>query len=140
MFDITAEAVSDTAFLHLKDAKGDLIFDADKKPVGITLYGPSSPAYAIVEGRQTNRAVKRRNDNEGKLSVAAPDDLRAETAEDLASITVSFDNFTYPPAGEAKGATLYQALYADSKYGFVVRQVNKFIGDWGNFSGASATS
>ena len=139
MFDITTEAVADTAFLHLKDAKGDLIFDTDMTPVGITLYSPGTPAYAIVEGRQTNRAVKRRNDNEGKLAVPSPDEARAEIAEDLAAITVSFDGLAYPPAGDAKGTALFQALYADSRLGFIVRQVNKFIGDWGNFSGASAT-
>lgn len=140
MLDISAEAVSDTGFLHLKDARGNLLFDADKNPVGITLYGPSSPAYAIVEGRQTTRAVNRRNEADGKLALATPDQARAETAEDLATITVSFDNFTYPAAGDAKGAALFQALYADPKFGFVIPQVNKFIGNWGNFSVASATA
>lgn len=139
MFDITTLAVADTAFLHLKDAKGDLLY-ANGFPVGITVYGPSSPAYAIVEGKQTNRAVRRRNDNEGKLSLPGPDEARAEVAEDLAAITVSFDNLTYPPAGTAQGEALFRALYADPSLGFITNQVGKFVADWGNFSAGSPTN
>lgn len=135
MFDITTEAVADTAFLHLKDAKGDLMYD-DGKPIGITLHGQSSPAYSIVEGRQTNRALKRMNDNDGKVTAASPEERRAETAEDLAAITVSFDGFTYPPAGTAQGTAMFQALYADPSLGFIVKQVTKFVADAGNFAGA----
>ena len=139
MRDLSTEAVVDTGFLHLKNAKGDLLY-SDGQPVGITLYGPSSPAYAIVEGWQTTRAVNRRNEADGKLALATPEQARAEAAEDLTLITVSFDNFTYPAAGDAKGSALFQALYADPKYGFVIPQVNKFIGNWGNFSAGSATA
>lgn len=140
MFDITTLAVADTAFLHLKDAKGDLLFTTDKKPIGITVYGPSSPAYAIIEGKQTNRAVRRRNDNEGKLSLPSPDEARIEVAEDLAAITVSFDNLAYPPAAGVQGEELFRALYADPKLGFITNQVGKFVANWGNFTGGSPTS
>jgi hypothetical protein len=136
MLDITTQAVEDTAFIHLKDAKGDLLF-SDGKPVGVTIYGPGSPAYSVVEGRQTTRALKRMNDNEGKVTAASPEERRLETAEDLAAITVSLDNLAYPPAGTAQGTALFQALYADLKLGFIVKQVSKAVADWGNFSAAS---
>jgi hypothetical protein len=136
MLDIMTLAVEDTAFIHLKDAKGDLLF-SDGKPVGVTIYGPGSPAYSIVEGRQTTRALKRMNDNEGKVTAASPDERRLETAEDLAAITVGFDNLTYTPAASAQGAALFQAIYAEPKLGFIVKQVSKAVADWGNFSAAS---
>jgi hypothetical protein len=136
MLDITTQAVEETAFIHLKDAKGDRLF-SDGKPVGITIYGPGSPAYSVVEGRQTTRSLKRMNDNEGKITAASPDERRVETAEDLAAITVSLENFSYPPAGTAQGAALFQALYSDRTLGFIVKQVTKAVADWGNFSAAS---
>jgi hypothetical protein len=136
MFDITTEAVADTAFIHLKDAKGDLLF-SDGKPVGVTVFGPSSSAYSVVEGRQTTRALRRMNDNDGKMTAASPDERRVETAEDLAVITASFDNFDYPPAGKASGPALFQALYADPTLGFITKQVTKAVGEWGNFKAAS---
>ena len=135
MFDITTQAVADTATLHLKDAKGNPLV-SEGQPVGITLYSPGSAAFSQIEGRQTTRALKRMNDNDGKVTAATPEERRVETAEDLAAITVSFDNLAYPPAAEKTGAPLFQALYADPKLGFITRQVSKFLADWGNFGAA----
>ncbi|MBD8677925.1 hypothetical protein [Sphingomonas sp. CFBP 13720] len=137
--DITQTAVVDTAKLHLKDAAGDFLY-SDGKPVRIVIYGPGSKPFAAVEDRQTNRAIKRMQDNDGKVSVAPQETRNAEVAEDLAAITVDFENLTYPPAGDARGAPLFQQVYADPKLGFIVKQVQKFITDWGNFKPGSATN
>lgn len=140
MFDITATAVQDTAALHLKDAKGNHLFTADRKPVRIVLSGPGSAAFAVIEARQTQRVLKRREDNDGKPALPSPEERRIEEAEDLAAITVGFENLDYPPAAGAQGAALYQALYADPKLGFIAVQARKFVADWGNFSSGSATA
>jgi len=72
MFDITTEAVADTATIHVKNAQGELLYaDADRtKPVQIVVFGPGSKAYGLVEARQSTRAVKRMQDNDGKITVA----------------------------------------------------------------------
>lgn len=142
MFDITTQAVADTATIHLKNAAGELLFaDAERtKPVEIIIYGPGSKAYGIVEARQSARAVKRMQDNDGKITVAPFEERVRETAEDLAAITVDFRNFTYPPANGAQGAELFTAVYADQKLGFIAKQVTKFVADWGNFKTASPVS
>lgn len=143
MLDITKMAVALTAPIHLKDAEGNHMYFGEgeaRKPVQIILYGPGSPQYAEVEARQTNRAVKLMQDNEGKITVASPEQRHADQAEDLAAITAEFVGFTYPPAGDAKGADLFRALYADRSLGFITKQVLKAVGDWGNFKIASPAS
>jgi hypothetical protein len=142
MFDITTQAVEDTATIHLKNAAGELLYaDAERtKPVQIVIYGPGSKAFGLVDARQSARAVKRMQDNDGRVTVAPFEDRVRETAEDLAAITVRFENFSYPPAGKADGAELFAAVYADQKIGFIAKQVTKFVADWGNFKAASPAS
>jgi len=135
MLDIMTQAVTNTASLHLKDASGNLMYDG-KQPVRIHLYGPASPEYARIEELQTQRALKRAQDNDGKPSAMSAEQRRETTAEDYAAITAGFENFTYSPAGDATGAELYRATYAEPKLGFIVNQITKFIGDWGNFKPA----
>ena len=138
--DITTQAVSDTAAIHLKGADGNHLYSDGnpEKPVKIIIYGPGSKQFAAIEARQTNRAVKRMQDNDGKVSVAAPEQRAAEQAEDLADITASFENLTYPPAADKHGKELYQALYADPTLGFIPQQIMKAVKDWGNFKPGSA--
>lgn len=140
MFDITTQAVALSAPLHLKDASGNLMFAADGKPIRIHLYGPASPEYARIEERQTQRALKRAQENEGKPTAPSPENRRAQIAEDYAAVTIAFENFHYPPAGDVMGAEAFRATYADPTLGFIVNQITKFLGDWGNFKPASPTT
>ncbi|WP_047866761.1 hypothetical protein [Sphingomonas paucimobilis] len=140
MFDITTQAVALTAPLHLKDAAGNLLYTSDRKPVRIHLHGPASPEYARIEERQTQRALKRAQDNDGKATAPSSDDRRAQIAEDYAAVTVAFENFNYPPAGDVMGAEAFRATYADPTLGFIVNQITKFLADWGNFKPASGAN
>ncbi len=142
MLDITTQAATDTATIHVKNAAGETLYaDAERtKPVQIVVNGPGSKAYAAVESRQSARALKRMADNDGKITGATAEERLKETAEDLAAITVRFENFTYPPAGDAQGADLFEAVYRDQKLGFITRQVSKHVADWANFTAGSATS
>src|SRR3546814_17007062 len=72
-------------------------------------------------------------DNDGKPTVAAPEQRITEQAEDLAAITSEFRHFTYPPAEGKQGQELFQAFYADPKLGYMAQQVLKAVRDWGNF-------
>jgi len=137
MFDITTEAVTDTAPLHLKNAAGEPLYaDAERtKPVRIILHSPGSKAFSAVETAQSARAVKRLKANDGEITATTAEERLQQTAEDLAVLTVRFENFTYPPAGDAQGADLFKAVYADPKIGFIAKQVSKFLTDWSNFTG-----
>lgn len=140
-YDITTEAVDETATIHVKNAAGELLY-ADgkerKKPVQIIIYGPGSDAFAAVESRQSSRTIKRMQDNDGKFTAAPFEERRSEAAEDLAALTVNFVNFAYPPAGDAQGAALFAAVYRDPKLGFITKQVQQAVTDWGKFKIASA--
>ncbi len=138
MFDIATMAVASTGALHLKDASGNLMYDAEGKPARIHLYGPASPQYSRIEELQTQRALKRAQDNDGKPSAMSAEQRRETTAEDYAAVTASFENFTYSPAGKATGEELYRATYSDPALGFIVNQITRFLADWGNFRPASA--
>lgn len=139
MFDIAKIGIAMTAPLHVKDASGNPLFH-EGKPMRIHLYGPASPEYARIEERQTQRALKRAQDNDGKPTAASTDDRREQIAEDYAAVTAGFENFTYSPAGAVQGAELYRAAYADPKLGFIVNQITRFLADWGNFKPASGAN
>lgn len=141
LFNIAALAVAASAVIHVKSADGELLYadEARTLPMRIHVHSPGSKAYGVVEGRQSTRAVKRMNDNEGKVTVAPTEERRQETAEDLAAITILFENFTYGD-GSLQGAELFEAAYADPGLGFITKQVAKFVGDWGNFKSGSAAS
>lgn len=141
MFDITSQAVTDTATIHVKNAAGEPLYaDGEKReqPVQIVIFGPGSKAFAAIEARQSARALKRMQENDGKITAPTAEERTKETAEDLAAITVEFRNFDYPPAGAAKGTDLYEAVYGDRKLGFIAKQVTQTLGDWGKFMPGSA--
>ena len=142
MLDITSQSVADTATIHVKSAAGEPLYADDKRTekVQIVVYGPGSKAFSAVEARQSARALKRMQDNDGKITAPTAEERAKETAEDLAALTVRFENFGYPPAKDAQGAELFEAVYADPKLGFIAKQVSKHLADWGNFTPASATS
>ena len=138
LLNIALLGVAPIAKLHLKSATGELLFaDAERTlPVRIHLHGPGSEIASLVQSRQTARALKRMQDNDDKVTAASPEERKAETAADLATLTAGFENFTYGD-GSLNGEPLYQAVYSDLTLGFVTKQVTKFFGDWGNFSTAS---
>lgn len=135
--DIRKFAVEQTSRLHLRDAADELMYaDGDQaKPIAVNLYGPGSKQYAAAQAAQQNRLLDKLK-RKGKTAQTA-EQLAAEKAEFLADCTVSFENMEYDAL---TGAALARAVYADTSIGFIADQAAKHIGDWGNFSTASATS
>jgi len=138
MLNIKNHAIAATAAMHIKDAGGEPMYN-DGKPARIIFHSPGSKAYGIVESRQTARAVKRMNDNDGKLTAATADEKRAETAEDLTALTVGFENFDLGEGGP-QGAALFEAVYSDPELVFITKQSVKFLADTANFKRGSAAS
>ena len=140
LLNIASLAVAATGVLHVKGPTGEPLYaDEDSKlPVLIHLYGPGSRAFGAVDARQSARALKRMQDNDGKITAATQEERVAETAEDLAALTARFENFDYQPEGAAlTGQDMFRAAYADQGIGFITKQVAKFVSDWGNFKAAS---
>lgn len=135
--DVSTLQVADTAAMHLKNATGVPLYDAENRPVRIVFYGPASRQFAALEAKQTARSVQRHNDNDGKLIARSTEDRRREAVEDLADITHNFENLT---DGDKSGRDLFESVYGNPRLGFIIEQANKFINNWGNFSGGSATN
>jgi hypothetical protein len=137
MSDIRKHAVEETATLHLRDADDELMYADDEKtkPRTVTLYGPGSRTFAKAQTRQSNRYIDRLK-KKGKSDISA-DDKTKETADFLADCTASMENVEYDAL---QGEALYKAVYSDQSIGFVAEQVNKYMGEWGNFTKGSAKS
>lgn len=131
MTDIRKFAVEETGVIHLRDGADELMYaDEDqKKPITITVYGPGSKQFAAAQARQNNRTMelirKKRN-----VSRSAAD-IKADDAEFLASCTKEFGNISYD---KLEGEALFKAVYSDPTLGFITDQVNKYLGDWANFT------
>lgn len=134
--DVSALMVSATAPMHVKNAAGTPLLD-DGKPVRIHFYGPSTRQFAELETRQTERSVKRHNDNDGKLTARTAEDRRQEAVDDLVLLTDRFENLSF---GEKQGEELHRAVYSAPELGFILAQGSKFVSEWGNFAGGSPTS
>jgi hypothetical protein len=133
--DILTQAIANTAVLHVKGADGVPLYSGpDRKPVRIILHSPGSEAYGQLQTKQTKRMLKRLEDNDDKRTALSPEESLAQTAEDLADVTVEFENIEL----EGKsGRALHLAVYGKRELGFIANQVQKFLVDWGNFKGAS---
>jgi hypothetical protein len=130
--DIASLEVVDTAPIHLKDAEGNPLYD-DGKPVRIVVFGPASDQYARLETKQTQRQLRRLDDNDGKRFALTADERLQQTAEDLADITFDFENLS---CGGKTGRDLFLAVYGNRRLGFIANQVTAKLGDWGNFKAA----
>lgn len=134
--DISKKTVNETAAMHVNGPDGQPLYD-DGKPVQIIFYGPGSKVFGQVEARQTNRILKRRDDNDGKVTASTYEQRIAETAEDLADVTSAFENMSY---GDKQGREMFHAAYSDPGLGYIVKQANKFLADWGKFTQGSQPS
>ena len=128
-------AVEQTGVLELLDANDEKMVGDDGKPMTITLYGPGSKQYARAQAAQQNRMVDKLK-KKGKTEQTA-EQKTAETAEFLATCTKEFSPNIGTDYPGLEGRDLFVAVYSDREIGFVAEQVNKFLGDWGNFTKGS---
>jgi len=136
--DIKKKAAIETAFLHLRDADDELMFDgegAEARKVGVWVYGPGSRQYSAAVARQENRSLDLLK-KKGKADKTA-DEKSADNADFLASITVRFENLDYDGLS---GNALAMAVYSDPTLGYIGQQVRNFAGEWSNFTKGSATN
>lgn len=126
MLDISKLAVRDTAQIHLEDATGEPLYDKDK-PVTITVYGPGTKQFAKAQAVRNQKLVEALRSKKRKQDATLED-----TADFLADVTASFDNFEY--GSGLTGREMFRACYMDQKIGFIAEQVNRHLGDWANFT------
>lgn len=139
MSNLKKHAVNTTGRLHLRGADEELLYadNQKKRPIVAVIYGPGSKEYQRAMTEQSNRAIDRLK-KKGKQDTT-PEESAKEKAEFLSDITHSIENLI----GDEPVCTdknLIKEQYLDQEIGFIVDQVAKHAGDWGNFKKPSAQS
>ena len=129
--DIRKFSVEETTVVHLRDASDALMYADDEQtlPVRVELYGPGSKPYAKAQATQNTRMLDRLK-RKGKVEQSA-DEMAEERVAFLVACTKGFENIEYD---QLQGEALYKAVYGDRTLGFIPDQLNKHLGDWGNFT------
>ena len=131
--DIRKFAVEESATLELLSAADELLTGDDGQAMTVTLNGPGSKHYARAQAARQNRMIDKLK-RKGKADQSAEDKAR-EQAEFLSGCTKEFSaNIEYEGL---TGEALFKAVYADQSIGFIAEQVEKYLGDWGNFTKGS---
>jgi len=138
MFDITKLAATETSIVELVGGDDAPLYDDKGKRLTITVYGPGTKVYQRAQHRQQNLIMDKLK-KRGRMDQSA-EEKALEQAEFLASCTVSFNGFAYPPADGLEGQDLFRKAYADPSIGFIAAQVAAHINDWANFTKSSAES
>lgn len=135
--DIKKFAAASTSTFQLRDGAEELMWadEASTVPIMVTVYGPGSKQYQAAATRRQNNLVDSVK-AKGKQKKSS-DERIAESADFLASITVSFENLDYDGLA---GNALALAVYSDTTLGFIADQVAAHAGEWSNFTKGSATS
>jgi len=138
-YDLKKLAISQTATMPLRDAAGEKQFDADGKPLSITLYSPAAKQFqqtkhASEERSSARMMSKMQGKQDGKITWS---DKLEERAVQLANCTVSFNGFG---VDGLTGHELFKKVYCDIEIGHIADDVEKFINERSNFMPASTTN
>lgn len=126
-FDLSKYELEETATLTVQNAKGDddLIGADGVNPVTIELYGGGSRQMVKALHKAGQKAQLRLQQLvRGKVDKRAGETADEEMVEKLATCTKAIHNFPVPAAD----------LYANTKLGYITKQVIKFLDDDGNFA------
>ena len=132
-FDVSKYELEETAVLTVQNAKGDddLIGADGVNPVTITLYGGGSRQMVKALHKAGQQAqIRLQGLIRGKVDKRAPEQADQEMVEKLTACTQSITNFPVEPS----------VLYANTKLGYITKQVVKFLDDDANFAKMSATN
>ena len=138
-FDIRTLAISKTGEVPVRNALGEKQYDADGKPLTITVHSPGTKAFnAAAHARQLRNSDRMVNKMQGKADgKQTAEDATEERAEFLAAITISFNGFGVEGL---TGKAAFAKVYEDLELGHLADDVEKFVGDRANFMRASMTN
>lgn len=131
MANLRKHAVQETGTLELLDAADNpLLKDDGKTPITVTVFGPGSKRFSEATAMKNNRMMDRLR-KKGKSDQTGAQVL-AEKAEFLAMVTASSDGLELDDH-KPDSAECQKAVYETPELGFIADQVDKYLGEWGNF-------
>lgn len=131
-FDVSRIELADTASFTLKDAGLSEELVIDGKPVTVEVYSPGSE-QGVNALHKSSRAAQMRMARLMRNEIKKDDAESAEReqAEKLTAFTKGFsDNLPMKPLD----------VYTNPRLVYISRQVEEFIGKYGNFSKGSSAS
>lgn len=132
MLNIRTRAVAERITFALLDADDSPLLQEDGSEVTVTVFGPGSKEFQKATQVKTDKLIAKMSSGRGTQKLTTEEASKAQ-AEFLASITFSID-LAYD---DLEGKEKLLAIYSDTSIGFIAEQVNKKVGDWGNFKKAS---
>ena len=131
-FDIRTLAISKTGEVPVRNAQGEKQYDADGKPLTITVHSPGTKQFnAAQHARQLRNSDRMMDKMQGKADgKQTAEDALEERAEFLTAITISFNNFGVEGL---TGRAAFASVYSDLELGNIADDVEKFIGARANF-------
>ena len=132
-FNLANYEAADTGLLEVLNQRKVPLLGNDGQPVTIELYGPGSEQYVKVQAEIDSASQARvfANMRGGKAAKDSADQARADRIRKLSACTKAISpNFPLSP----------DALYKNSKLGYITNQVAEYLEDWANFPAACAAS
>lgn len=132
-FDVSKFELEETAILTVQNAKGDddLIGADGVNPVTIELYGSGSrQAVKALHKAGQQAQLRLQALFRGKVDKRAAEAADEEMVQKLVACTKAINNFPIEP----------EALYSNTKLGYITKGVIKFLDDDSNFAKGSPTT
>lgn len=127
MFKIEDLSLAETTEMLLKHPITDEVLGEDEgKPVTFTLFGTSSAKYRVA----VDKMMRKRNQR-GKRE-PTPAEMRADSVEFLANLSVKVENMEYKGAA-VDSYDAFVALYGDESLSWIRDQINATVGSVESF-------
>jgi len=135
-FNIKAtKALADTTTIQLLDPSDDSPMFADKgetKPLSIELYGRTSKQYKNWLAKTLRKQQKEKEANRGKEKFKSLDEVLADSAEFLATVSIKAINFDMGD-GPIDNEEAFKKLYSDESLSWIGDQVSQALSENSNF-------
>lgn len=121
-------AVKESTSLQLRHPETDeLLFDENKQPVQIFIYGTASKQYRAALLSMQNRQIRRGNKK------ATAEVMKEEGVELLVACSLRADNLVLPDGRVINSPETFRELYSAPEFSWVKDQVDTGLGDVSSF-------
>lgn len=125
--------------IALRQADGSPLLGDDKQPCFARVHSPASKVWEVAHAALRRKTMKRVREAGNRMEAAVDD---AEDKVDfLVAITEEFIGVEVPlNEGQTGAKAMVRAILSHPQLGYIRDQIEGASGDWGSFTGGSATS
>ena len=115
--------LDESSVLELEDPNGEPLL-RNGEPVKVHLYGPATDRFSKAKAQMEKAATAKVLNTLTKGKKKEEEDPEAD-AKFLCAVTEKFENFPFPGGAEA--------IYREPRLKYITEQVQRHLGDMGNF-------